>query len=70
MGGLVIATMSPMEFVTVTCPYCFESVEMELDPMTEGELVHDCAVCCNPWRVRVRRRRSGRPVVDVERAQD
>jgi hypothetical protein len=59
-----------MEFVTVTCPYCFEAVEMELDPQTEGELVHDCAVCCNPWRVRVRRRRSGRPIVDVERAQD
>ena len=59
-----------MEFVTVTCPYCYESVEMELDPETVGELVHDCGVCCNPWRVLVRRKSNGRPVVDVERLQD
>lgn len=58
-----------MEFVTVTCPYCFESVDMELDPETEGELVHDCAVCCNPWLVMVTR--GGRGLhVDVQRAQD
>jgi hypothetical protein len=59
-----------MDFISVVCPYCFESVEMELDPQTEGELVHDCEVCCNPWRVMVRRKRDGTARVDVERAQD
>ncbi|HEY1100744.1 MAG TPA: CPXCG motif-containing cysteine-rich protein [Myxococcota bacterium] len=57
------------EFVRVTCPYCFENVEMELDPETVGELVHDCEVCCNPWRVFVRRTSKGKPIVDVDRAQ-
>jgi hypothetical protein len=58
------------EFVTVTCPYCFEQVEMELDPQTDGALVHDCAVCCNPWDVVVKRRGDGSVQVSVERAQD
>jgi hypothetical protein len=58
------------DFVQVTCPYCFELVEMELDPETRGELVHDCEVCCNPWRVRVSRDADGNAFVDVERAQD
>jgi Cysteine-rich CPXCG len=58
-----------VEFVPVTCPYCFEDTELELDPATEGELVSDCPVCCNPWRVLVRRDEEGAPVVELDRAQ-
>lgn len=53
----------------VQCPYCFEWVEIVVDPDTRGELVQDCEVCCRPWRMLVRRRRDGSPVVTVERAQ-
>ena len=37
----------------ITCPYCGESVEIYLEPDVEGNLVQDCAVCCNPWDIGV-----------------
>jgi hypothetical protein len=62
--------VSLFDVVTVRCPYCFEVVEVDFDPETEGELIQDCEVCCNPWRVRVARDEDGGALVDVERAQD
>jgi hypothetical protein len=58
------------EFIAVICPYCGEDVEMALDPMTTGEFIHDCEVCCRPWQVRVRRDADNNATVDVDRAQD
>jgi hypothetical protein len=58
------------DVVPVVCPYCFENVELELDPDTTGELVQDCEVCCNPWLIRVTRDVDNTPHVDVQRAQD
>lgn len=55
--------------VVVTCPYCFEAVELYIDPGTSGSYVEDCAVCCRPWQVRVTRDADGEPAVTVERAQ-
>ncbi len=55
--------------VQVQCPYCFELVELYIDPQQRGEMVQDCDVCCHPWRVMVRRRRDGSPAVTVDRAQ-
>jgi hypothetical protein len=51
----------------VTCPYCGEATSLTLDPSggTLQEYVEDCAVCCQPWRVRVRWRRNGRALVEV-----
>ena len=57
-----------MDFVSVQCPYCFELVELDLDPETEGSFVQDCEVCCNPWQVFVSRDEDGQPQVAVERA--
>lgn len=37
----------------VICPYCGEPVELYLEPDVLGTLVHDCEVCCRPWRVHV-----------------
>ena len=52
----------------VQCPYCFEWVQLYVDPDTAGEYVEDCAVCCNPWAVSVRR--DGDELrVSVDRAQ-
>ena len=51
----------------VTCPYCGEEVEIYVEPDLKGSFVQDCEVCCNPWRVRVRRE-DGERHVDVVRA--
>lgn len=55
------------DVVQVQCPYCFENVEVYLDPETTGSMVQDCEVCCNAWEVSVRRDGSGAPIVRVER---
>lgn len=39
----------------VTCPYCFEEVEIYVEPDVRGSYIQDCEVCCNPWTVRVTR---------------
>ncbi len=57
------------DVTTVTCPYCFEAIELYVDPDTTGEMVHDCDVCCRPWTVVVSRDADGALVVSVGRAQ-
>ncbi len=39
----------------VTCPYCGETVTLELDVGggTCQQYVQDCEVCCRPWQVAV-----------------
>lgn len=54
---------------TVQCPYCFEWVEVWLEPDLEGSLVMDCEVCCNPWQVEVNRDEEGSLSVEISRAQ-
>ncbi|MEM7135938.1 MAG: CPXCG motif-containing cysteine-rich protein [Myxococcota bacterium] len=54
---------------TVVCPYCFESLEVYVDPETSGELVEDCEVCCRPWRLVVARTEDGELRVFADRAQ-
>jgi transposase-like protein len=53
---------------TIQCPYCGEPNEISLDPTggAKQDYVEDCQVCCQPWRVRVRYRRSGKADVSVE----
>lgn len=55
--------------VPVRCPYCFESLELFLDPEIRGAFVQDCDVCCRPWQVQVDRDDDGEPFVSVDRAQ-
>jgi hypothetical protein len=52
----------------VTCPYCGETVTIELDAAggTTQEYVEDCQVCCQPWNVRVQYDDSGTAEVTVE----
>ena len=58
-----------MDDVTVQCPYCSETVTIEIDPATSGALVQDCEVCCRPWQINVSRDDNGCLSVTVERAQ-
>jgi hypothetical protein len=53
----------------VQCPYCFENVDVYIDPETQGELVQDCDVCCRPWVLHVSRGGDGSLVVHASRAQ-
>ena len=53
----------------LTCPYCFEAVEVYIDPQSEGELIRDCDVCCRPWSLQVSRGADGELFVRATRAQ-
>jgi uncharacterized protein YbaR (Trm112 family) len=38
-----------LHFETITCPYCWESIEVALDlSVDEQRQVEDCSVCCRP----------------------
>ena len=38
-----------IQFETITCPYCWESIEITLDlSVDEQQQVEDCSVCCRP----------------------
>jgi len=54
---------------TVACPYCFEFVDVYVDPGSEGELIRDCDVCCRPWSLMVSRDQDGALTVSATRAQ-
>jgi hypothetical protein len=47
--------MDRMDAFTVTCPYCGEEGEIQIEEDVRGSFVQDCEVCCNPWLVRVTR---------------
>ena len=49
------------EFI-VTCPYCGEALEIQVEEDVRGTFVQDCEVCCNPWLVRVARTGDGTDV--------
>jgi hypothetical protein len=53
-----------LNFVEVTCPYCGEPQEINVDPSggSKQHYTEDCQVCCRPWRVAVRFR-GGEPEV-------
>lgn len=54
----------------VRCPYCYEELELYVDPDTRGRFVQDCDVCCRPWQVFVERdEETGEPLVQLARAQ-
>ena len=60
----------PMDEVArVQCPYCFEVIELYVDPETEGTMVQDCDVCCRPWQLFISRDEDGTLLVNVDRAQ-
>jgi hypothetical protein len=57
------------DVAVVQCPYCFEQLELYVDPDTIGSMVQDCDVCCRPWQVHVTRDDDGNLVARVDRAQ-
>ncbi|WP_421910367.1 CPXCG motif-containing cysteine-rich protein [Marinobacter sp.] len=46
--------MSALDSVLVQCPYCWETLDISVDPSVEDqEYVEDCQVCCQPILVHV-----------------
>ena len=45
-----------MEFVEVTCPFCFESFEIAAPAPGElpAVLDYDCEICCRPMEIDIR----------------
>jgi len=42
-----------IQYETITCPYCWESIEIALDLSVESQQqVEDCSVCCRPIVIR------------------
>jgi hypothetical protein len=42
-----------IQFETITCPYCWEPIEIALDlSVGSQQQVEDCSVCCRPIVVR------------------
>lgn len=54
-----------------TCPYCWETIVLELD-LSAGSQTYteDCPVCCQPLRVDLRVANDGTHVVEVQREND
>lgn len=41
--------MSALESVLIQCPYCWETLDISVDPsVAEQEYMEDCQVCCQP----------------------
>ncbi len=41
--------MADLYSVMIQCPYCWEMLEISIDPsVSEQEYVEDCQVCCHP----------------------
>ncbi len=44
----------PLETREVQCPYCGESIEVDVEPMAEDQsFIEDCTVCCRPIQYNV-----------------
>ena len=54
----------------VQCPYCWEQVEISVDPGSgsEQDYEQDCEVCCRPWLVNVHYDENGAATVLVAAA--
>lgn len=62
-----------LEEVTVTCPACWESIQLDIDLSAgdEQEYTEDCPVCCQPMAVSVRVNEDGESCqVDVQPESD
>jgi hypothetical protein len=42
-----------IQFESITCPYCWETIEIALDlSVDEQQQIEDCSVCCRPIVIR------------------
>jgi hypothetical protein len=52
---------------TITCPYCWQSIEIALDlSVDEQRQIEDCSVCCRPIVIHYRAESGDLVALDVE----
>jgi hypothetical protein len=45
----------PLETHSAQCPYCGETIEVDIEPLEEAQtFIEDCSVCCRPIQYAVR----------------
>jgi hypothetical protein len=55
-----------VQLETITCPYCWESIEITLDLSVDfQQQVEDCSVCCRPIVIRYRAENGELAALDV-----
>ena len=60
-----------LETIEVQCPYCWEPLELGIDPsVAEQDYIEDCEVCCRPMRIRVSNAGGESPQMEVQREDD
>lgn len=63
--------MSALEPASVQCPYCWEILEILVDPsVPEQSYVEDCQVCCQPILMDVAFDPQGLPLVTAQPEND
>ncbi len=63
--------MSLHDSTFIQCPYCWESIEVEVDHgMNKQEYVEDCHVCCQPILFRVAVDKANNATVNVKKEND
>ena len=57
---------------TVSCPYCGEPIDIEVDEGGGGsqQYIEDCQVCCRPISIRAVVDEDGAPSVEANRLDD
>ena len=60
------------EPLPLSCPYCGEDVELDIDHSAGSRqaFVQDCPVCCRPWEVEISRDRYGEWSVTLRTADE
>lgn len=49
-----------LESFDVQCPFCGESIEIDIEPLAESQsFIEDCTVCCRPIQYEVTVSRDG-----------
>lgn len=60
--------MNPLEYFSLQCPWCSESIDLEIDlTFADQEYIEDCSVCCAPILVQVSVPEDGEPRVELHR---
>ena len=63
--------MNDLKSVKIRCPYCGESINIEIDCSVEQQsYIEDCHVCCRPIDFSVIIHENGNPKVEVNREDD
>jgi hypothetical protein len=59
-------THTVLQRESITCPHCWEVIEIELDlSVDEQRYVEDCSVCCRPISIRYRAGPRGLEALDA-----